>query len=123
MQGSSSDMPDTGQTARAVLTADGQVLLEQVDGSYRPTPGTSDWARVDAVSEVELAAAIADDPEDPGNDPTFFDRAELVHPSPKARVRMQLDRDVLAWFRSQGRDYQSTINAVLRAYVAARKSG
>jgi uncharacterized protein (DUF4415 family) len=36
---------------------------------------------------------------------------------------MQLDRDVLAWFRSQGRNYQSTINAVLRAYVAARKAG
>ena len=34
---------------------------------------------------------------------------------------MRLDRDVLAFFRSQGKGYSTRINAVLRAYVESRK--
>jgi uncharacterized protein (DUF4415 family) len=111
-------------TTRAILAADGRVLLEQPDGSYRPAEGHTDWARVDATSEAELAAAIAADPEDPANDPGFWERAEVVYPATKERVTLRLDRDVLAWFRSQGQGYQTRINAVLRAYMAAaRKAG
>jgi uncharacterized protein (DUF4415 family) len=29
---------------------------------------------------------------------------------------MRLDADVVAWFRRQGRGYQTRINAVLRSY-------
>jgi uncharacterized protein (DUF4415 family) len=109
------------QTTRATLGADGRVLIEQADGSYRPAEGQTDWARVDAMSEAEIEAAITADPDDPGNDPTFWERAELVHPLAKERVTIRLDRDVVAWFRSQGRGYQARMNAVLRAYMAARR--
>ena len=111
-------------TTRAILAADGRVLLEQPDGSYRPAQGQTDWARLDATSEAELAAAIAADPDDPANDPDFWQRAELVYPASKERVTVRLDRDVLTWFRGQGRGYQTRINAVLRAYItAAHKPG
>ena len=70
-----------------------------------------------ATSEAELAAAIAADTDDPANDPDFWQRAELVYPAPKERVTVRLDRDVLTWFRGQGRGYQTRINAVLRSYV------
>lgn len=106
-------------TSRAILAADGRVLLKQPDGSYRPAKGQTDWTRVDAIGEAELAAAIAADPEDPANDPEFWQHAELVYPAAKERVTVRLDRDVLAWFRSQGRGYQTRINAVLRAYMTA----
>ena len=106
-------------TSQAILAADGRVLLEQPDGSYRPAKGQTDWSRVDAIGEAELAAAIAADPDDPVNDPGFWQRAELVYPAAKERVTVRLDRDVLTWFRSQGRGYQTRINAVLRAYMAA----
>jgi uncharacterized protein (DUF4415 family) len=36
-------------------------------------------------------------------------------------VTLRLDRDVLAWFRRQGRGYQARINAVLRAFVKAQE--
>ena len=76
------------------------------------------------LAEAKLAAAIATDPDDPANDPAFWERAELVYPTIKERVTLRLDRDVLAWFRSQGQGYQTRINAVLRAYMAAgRKAG
>lgn len=44
-----------------------------------------------------------------------------IHPEwyrvKKADVHLKLDVDVLEWFKSQGRGYQTKINAVLRAYA------
>jgi uncharacterized protein (DUF4415 family) len=34
----------------------------------------------------------------------------------KALLSIRVDRDVVDWFRSQGRGYQTRINALLRAY-------
>ena len=99
----------------AVLTADGRVLVEQPDGSYRPAQGETDWAKVDRTSEAELEAIVAADSDDPGNDPEFWDRAQLVFPK-KERVTLRLDADVLDWFRGQGRGYQARINAILRRH-------
>ena len=36
--------------------------------------------------------------------------------APKASVSLRVDADVLAWFKSQGRGYQTRMNAVLRAF-------
>jgi uncharacterized protein (DUF4415 family) len=108
-------MPATETLTRAVFTTDGRVLVEQPDGSYRPANGETDWSRVDRMSEAELAAAIAADPDDPANDPGFWERARLVYPK-KERVTLRLDADLLAWFRRQGRGYQSRINAILRRH-------
>ena len=35
----------------------------------------------------------------------------------KKRVTLNLDADVLAWFRKQGRGYQTTINRELRKFM------
>ncbi len=53
--------------------------------------------------------------------PDFFARA-ILWPGPKKQITLRIDPDVLAFFRKQGRGYQSTINAVLRKYVEARKN-
>jgi uncharacterized protein (DUF4415 family) len=108
-------MSDTEMLRRAVLTADGRVLIQQPDGSYRLARGETDWAKLDRMSEAELDAVVAADRDDPGNDPEFWDRAQLVYPQ-KERVTLRLDADVLNWFRRQGRGYQARINAVLRRY-------
>ena len=34
----------------------------------------------------------------------------------------RLDADMLDWFRTQGKGYQTRINAVLRAYYESRRS-
>ena len=50
-------------------------------------------------------------------------RAEVRQPVKKP-VGLKLDEDVLTWFKSQGRGYQTQIDAVLRRYVDAhRKAG
>jgi uncharacterized protein (DUF4415 family) len=37
-------------------------------------------------------------------------------------INIRIDKDVLEWFISQSKDYQTHINAVLRAYYEANKS-
>lgn len=114
-------MSDSETGTKAGLTTEGRVLIEQPDGSYRPAPGRTDWSRIDRLTEEELAAAIASDPDDPGNDPAFWDHARVIHPG-KERVSLRLDADLLAWFRSQGRGYQARINAILRRHYEHTRS-
>jgi uncharacterized protein (DUF4415 family) len=114
-------MSATEQITKAILTRDGRLLIEQPDGSFRLAEGETDWARVDAMSEEELAAAIASDQDDPGNDPTFWAHAQVIYPVPKARVTMRLDRDILEFFKRAGPGYQTRIQAVLRSYVEAHR--
>jgi uncharacterized protein (DUF4415 family) len=115
-------MSDT-EITRAVLTSDGQVLIAQPDGSYRPAADESDWARVRAMSEAEIEANAAADPDTlPA---AFWDTARPIYPRPKERITVRLDADMVAWFRRQGRGYQTRINAVLRSYYerARRRAG
>jgi len=45
----------------------------------------------------------------------------LVKPGQKHPLSIRLDPEVLAWFKSHGKGYQTRINAVLRAYMEAQK--
>ena len=49
----------------------------------------------------------------------FFKNATLRMPEGKTLVTLRLDSDVLAWLRSQGKGYQTKINAILRTYMDA----
>lgn len=59
----------------------------------------------------------------PELDEAFFEKAVIVLPQPKAAVCIRLDQEVLAWFKAQGRGYQTRINALLRAYMEAHTKG
>ena len=76
----------------------------------------TDWARVDALRDQEI-----DYSEIPELGDDFFKSAVLRMPEPKTLVTLRLDRDVLEWFKKQGPRYQTRINALLRAYVEAKK--
>jgi uncharacterized protein (DUF4415 family) len=80
--------------------------------------GKTDWARVKAMTEEEIDAAARSDPDAQPTDFEFWKDAVLVFPS-KQLVCIRIDRDVLDWFRSQGRGYQTRMNAVLRSYMQA----
>ncbi len=53
---------------------------------------------------------------------SFFENARLSAPVAKSQVTMRLDDDVLAWFKAQGKGYQTRMNAVLKAYMQSQKS-
>jgi uncharacterized protein (DUF4415 family) len=51
-------------------------------------------------------------------------RQGLEHVWPrKVQLTVRIDRDVLDWYRSRGRGYQTQINALLRAFMEASKAG
>jgi uncharacterized protein (DUF4415 family) len=41
----------------------------------------------------------------------------------KEQLTVRFDRDLVQWFRRQGRGYQTRMNAVLRSYYEAQKRG
>jgi len=57
----------------------------------------------------------------PKLDKDFFSRAQVRMPKKKTAVSIRLDPDVLDWFKHEERQYQTKINAVLRAYVEAHQ--
>jgi uncharacterized protein (DUF4415 family) len=84
----------------------------------------TDWARVDAMTEAELEAAIASDPDWADIPPDWYQHAKPHYPEGMLKaVRLRLDPDLLAWFKRQGRGYQARINAALRTFVEAHERG
>ncbi len=56
-------------------------------------------------------------------DETFWDNAQIVFPAIEGKepVKLRIDREVLSFFRAQGKGYQTRMNAVLKAYVEVQK--
>ena len=75
----------------------------------------TDWQRIETMKDHDID--VSDNPE---LGEQFFKEA-IWWPGPKQQITLRLDPDVLAFFRKGGRGYQTTINAVLRKYVEARK--
>jgi len=76
----------------------------------------TDWQRIETMKDQDID--VSDNPE---LGEQFFKEA-IWWPGPKQQITLRLDPDVLAFFRNGGRGYQTTINAVLRKYVEARKA-
>jgi uncharacterized protein (DUF4415 family) len=81
----------------------------------------TDWDRVRSMSEEEIERNAAEDADNPPWTEEEWARARVVFPQGKAPVTLRLDKDIIAWFKSQGRGYQTRINAALRAFVEAHK--
>ncbi len=83
--------------------------------------GRTDFARLDAMTDEEIAQAVAEDPDAAPLD-IDWTQARLVLPAGKESVTLRIDQDVLDWFRKQGKGYQTRMNAVLRAYKEAHQN-
>ncbi len=76
----------------------------------------SDWTRAAAMTSEEIEAQAASDPDEAGLR-VDWDRVTVELPKPKADLHMRVDSDVLEYFRSTGKGYQTRINVILRYYV------
>ena len=83
-------------------------------------PGKTDWARVDALGDTDIAEMVRDDPDAVPVD-IDWSEAVLVIPPKKKAISIRVDADVLDWFKRDGAGYQRRMNAVLRSYVEQRK--
>ena len=75
----------------------------------------TDWHRL----RTETNDPPPDDEDDFAID---WDSARVEPPLIKEKISLRVDADVLEFFRAQGGGYQTRMNAVLRAYMKARKS-
>ena len=98
---------------RGIMRVSKDQLAEMID--------ETDWARVAAMTEADIERAAAEDSDASLTTADDWKDARVVWPQTMEPVTLRLDRDVLAWFRRQGRGYQTRINAVLRAFVKAQE--
>ena len=100
----------TGKTVKFTLDPDQPAPLSDVE-----------------VQEIEQLASKTDESIDysdikPRTEGVNWSRPEaLVRTENKQQITLRLDADVVAFFRSTGRRYQSRINEVLRAYMEAHR--
>lgn len=87
-----------------------------------PEDDESDWQRLKAMTEEEIEEAARSDPDAQPTDVEFWERATIITPAPKKSVHLRIDPDVLAWFKKQGKGYQTRMNAVLRSYMEAKST-
>ena len=75
----------------------------------------TDWKRLTNMDDKDI-----DTSDIPELDEEFFRTADVRVP-PKQPVTLRLDADVLIWFKSQGKGYQTRINKLLRSYMEAQQ--
>lgn len=85
----------------------------------RLRPLTGDWEAFKNLSDAEVERRARSDPDNPPTEAAFWRKAKLVLPGKKIPTTVRLDPDVLAWFKAEGKGYQTRINAVLRSYMKA----
>ncbi|MBB4063451.1 BrnA antitoxin family protein [Gellertiella hungarica] len=81
----------------------------------------TDWARVEAMTDEEIEAAIKDDPDWEGWEDIDWSKAVWVVPRVKRAISIRLDSDIIEFFKKEGPGYQSRMNDVLRFYMESRK--
>ncbi len=101
-----------------------QLLLPKADGMVRVSfkdlhkisDPNFDWTAFDALTEEDIAKAVADDPDAAPVDMDWSD-AVILDLMPKTAISFRVDADVYEFFKAQGKGFQTRMNAVLRAYV------
>ena len=97
----------------------GKITRRRLSGKQK---GKTDWKRVDALTDADIATAIQNDPDTSEGSRDWFRDAMVLRPATdKEPVTVRLDSDMVTWFRSQGRGYQTRINGILRSYYEAHR--
>jgi len=89
---------------------------EELDDMIARGDSKTDWARLDAMTDEDI-----DYSDIPATDAEFWKDAKVIMPQGKKRVSIEVDRDVLNWFKSRGQDYQSRMSAALRQHIVRQK--
>src|SRR5215207_9116914 len=86
-----------------------------------PRKGKTDWERLRNLTDEEIEASIANDPDKTELEEIDWSEAVLVMPPKKKAISIRVDEDVLDYFKQEGAGYQRRINAVLRSYMQQKR--
>ena len=81
----------------------------------------SDLDKLRTLTDEEIEASIADDPDWQEFRDIDWSKAVLVIPPKKKAISIRVDEDVLDYFKKEGTGYQRRINAVLRSYMQQKR--
>ena len=83
--------------------------------------GKTDWERLRKLTDDEIDASIANDPDWADFKDADWSQPVLVIPPKKKAISIRVDEDVLDHFKRQGPGYQRRMSAVLRSYVQQKR--
>ena len=96
-----------------------RATAEEIDEMRSRGETYSNWARAEAMTREEIER-LAD--EEDGPLPEGWEDTVVVGLPERAQpVNIRIDAEVLRWFKASGPGYQTRMNAVLRAFMHARK--
>jgi uncharacterized protein (DUF4415 family) len=72
--------------------------------------------KIEAIRDVDI-----DYTDIPELSKAFWENATLQYPEKKKSITLRVDTDIINWFKSKGKGYQTKINAILRSYYEAHK--
>jgi uncharacterized protein (DUF4415 family) len=81
----------------------------------------SDLDKLRKLTDAEIEASIANDPDWEEFKDIDWSKAVLVIPPKKKAISIRVDEDVLDYFRKDGAGYQRRMNAVLRSYMQQKR--
>jgi len=85
----------------------------------RGASGT-DLKKVDAMTDADLERIIAEDEDERDMRPDWT-RVKLVFAEPKQSVHLRLEKEIIDYFKGQGKGHISRMQSVLKAYVSAHR--
>jgi uncharacterized protein (DUF4415 family) len=95
---------------------------KQIKAKIARDEDRTNWEKIDAVTGAKLEESIRGDVDEPQDEPDWT-KAVVGIPARKDHINIRVDHDVLQWFRSNGKGYQTLMNNVLRAFVQTRQQG
>ncbi len=95
--------------------AEGMISISFADLHKLETPDR-DWSAFDALTDEDIAKAVADDP-DAAPINMDWSNAVILDLAPKTAISFRVDSDVYDFFKAKGKGFQTRMNAVLRTYV------
>ena len=108
------------RSKRPARVSENRVVRMTLDEARR-TQDRTDYARLDAMTDADIAQQIGEDPDTIEFTDEMMKHADVVFPPGKQLLSLRLDQDVVAWFKSLGGGYQTRMNAVLRSYMTHRR--
>ena len=77
----------------------------------------TDWEALNQMSDEEI-----DYSDIPLLTESFFQYAKLWQPRQKVQVTVEMDADILEWFKTESDNWEARLQAALRLYVEAHKA-
>lgn len=83
------------------------------------TESKTDWARIDAMTDDEIDLSDIPETTDEMWAKGVWKRGSQINAA-NFQEKLEIDRDVIEFFKSQGQNYPQKINQLLRAYMEAQ---